>query len=236
MSNQREFLQLEHNYIADVTFKFPTGLKKEGQFGPYFLYTVVHDGKEKILKATERLEKKLRTLNIQAGQTLSLVKEAIFPKKGEPFSVINILESTPPPTIAATVQQAKASPNPPTQPSNSAPSPKSEAAGTGPKPATFTADKQTMYQSIIDAVDITKAIGGIDWRNSDIEKIGVSLFLSRTGQLNADQLLTNGNARKPRKAKLSPDSAPERALESVPAAIPATLPGNGARKDKDLPF
>ena len=63
----------------------------------------------------------------------------------------------------------------------------------------FAGDKHIMHQSILDAVDITKAIGGVEWRNTDIEKIGVSLFLSRTGQLTTDQFLSN--SKKPRKVK-----------------------------------
>jgi hypothetical protein len=214
MNNQREFLQLQQNHIADVTFRFATGLKKEGQFGPYFLYTVVHEGKEKVFKVTERLEKKLRELNIRPGQTLSLVKEVVHPKKGEPFTVINILETNNPPS-----QQVK-----PTQPA------KAEAAVEEMKPVAFTGDKQVMFQSLVDAVDITKAIGGIDWRNNDIEKIGVSLFLSRTGQLNSEHVLANGNGngKKSRRGKKGEESTPTvRSPESVSA--------EGGKKD-DLPF
>lgn len=214
MNNQREFLQLQQNHIADVTFKFSTGVKKDGQFGPYFLYTVVHEGKEKLLKATERLEKKLRGLNIQAGQTLSLVKEIVHPKKGEPFTVINILESTNP-----APQPAK-----PDQPT------KVEAPVDEVKPVAFTGDKQVMFQSLVDAVDITNAIGGIDWRNNDVEKIGVSLFLSRTGQLNSEQLLTNGNGngKKSRRGKKGEESTP-----AVPSPEPVSAAGE---KKDDLPF
>jgi len=174
MNNRKEFLQLQQNDIADVTFRFPTGLKKEGQFGPYYLYTVVHQGKEKLFKATERLEKKFRQLNVRPGQKLSLLKEVIRPKKGEPFTVINVVEDH----LSAT--QAPGSPP-------QAHIPAATAQGT------FSGDKQVMFQSLVDAVDITKAIGGIEWKNNDIEKIGVSLFLSRTGCARPDLLLANGN-------------------------------------------
>jgi hypothetical protein len=50
-----------------------------------------------------------------------------------------------------------------------------------------------MYQSLIDALEITKMIGSVEWRNTDIEKIGVCLFLSRTGQLSVNQIIANGN-------------------------------------------
>jgi len=177
MNNRKEFLQLQQNDIAHVTFRFPTGLRKEGQFGPYFLYTVVHQGREKLFKATERLEKKLRGLNIRQGQKLSLVKEVIHPKKGEPFTVINIVENGSP----------SHQPAPSTQPLGD------QRPGSQPESASFGGDKQVMFQSLVDAVDITRSIGGIEWRNNDIEKIGVSLFLARTGCARPELLLANGN-------------------------------------------
>jgi hypothetical protein len=230
MNNQREFLQLQQNHIADVTFKFSTGLKKEGQFGPYFLYSVVHEGKEKLLKATERLEKKLRELNIRQGQTLSLVKEVVYPKKGEPFTVINILESTASSHPVPRTQNGQRDNNPQPQPAKPAPAAQGQAAVAAVTPVAFTGDKQVMFQSLVDAVDITKAIGGIDWRNNDVEKIGVSLFLSRTGQLNAEQLLANGNGNGKRSRRI------KKAEESTP---PATAPEHvsvEAEKKNDLPF
>lgn len=187
----KEFLQLQQNHIADVTFRFATGLRKEGQFGPYFLYTVVHEGKEKLLKVTERLEKKLRKLDIRPGQGLSLVKEVMRPPKGEPFTVINVLEG-PTPRPFTLPENIKRVINPPI-PAKTAHAVDTRAMPAGSTPAFFTGDKQVMFQAINDAVDITKAIGGVEWRNTDIEKIGVSLFLSRTGQLKAEYLLANGD-------------------------------------------
>jgi len=230
MNNQREFLQLQQNHIADITFKFSTGLKKEGQFGPYFLYTVVHEGKEKLLKATERLEKKLRELNIRPGQSLSLVKEVVHPRKGEPFTVINILESAASPHPAPKAQDGQPPSSPQSQQMKPAQPAKVEAPVTELKPVTFTGDKQVMFQSLVDAVDITNAIGGIDWRNNDIEKIGVSLFLSRTGQFNAEKLLANGNGngKKSRRTKKGEEST-----SSAPSPEPVVV--EGEKKD-DLPF
>ncbi len=216
MSFQKEFLQIQEGRIADVTFLFPTGLKKEGNFGPYFLYTVKHEEKEKFLKVTERLEKELRKMNIKTKQVYSLFKETIHPPKGEAYTVIRIVEGknpepvqTPAPQQPATVQPQKVQ----------------------VQDVNFTGDKQVMHQSILDAVDITKSIGGIDWRNTDIEKIGVSLFLSRTGQLTTDQVLSNGNSKKPRKVKEVQKPEPSRELVSAEA-----VPSNGNGKHDDLPF
>ena len=216
MSFQKEFLQIQEGRIADVTFLFPTGLKKEGNFGPYFLYTVKHEEKEKFLKVTERLEKELRKMNIKTKQVYSLFKETIHPPKGEPYTLLRIVEGknpepvqTPAPQQPATVQPQKVQ----------------------VQDINFTGDKQVMHQSILDAVDITKAIGGIDWRNTDIEKIGVSLFLSRTGQLTTDQVLSNGNSKKPRKLKEVQKAEPSRELVHAEA-----VPSNGNGKHDDLPF
>src|SRR5437867_12709724 len=92
MNTQRAFVQIPERQLVDVTLKFPTGLKQEGQFGPYQIYTVLHGGVEKVLKVTDRLEKQFRKLDVKAGETISLLKETIVPKKGEPFTVINVLE------------------------------------------------------------------------------------------------------------------------------------------------
>jgi hypothetical protein len=216
MSFLKEFLQIQEGRIADVTFLFPTGLKKEGNFGPYFLYTVKHEEKEKFLKVTERLEKELRKMNIKTKQVYSLFKETIHPPKGEPYTVIRIVEGKNPEPVQT-------------------PQPKQPTA-VQPQTAqvqdvNFTGDKQVMHQSILDAVDITKAIGGIDWRNTDIEKIVVSLFLSRTGQLTTEQVLSNGNGKKPRKMKEVQKPEPSRELVSAEA-----VPSNGNGKHDDLPF
>jgi hypothetical protein len=216
MSYQKEFLQIPEGQIADVSFKFPTGLQKNGQYGPYFLYTIVHDGKEKFLKVTERLEKELRKMNIKTKQAYSLFKETIHPKNGEPLTVIRIVENKNP--------QPASSPAP-------QPPPVSQPAPAKLQEFNFIGDKQVMHQSILDAVDITKAIGGVEWRNTDIEKIGVSLFLSRTGQLTTDQVLSNGNSKKPRKVKEV--QKPEPSRELVPADAGSS---NGNGKHDDLPF
>ena len=232
MSYQKEFLQLPEGQIADVSFKFSTGLQRNGQYGQYFLYTIVHEGKEKFLKVTERLEKELRKMNIKTKQAYSLFKETIHPKNGEPLTVIRIVENVVSSHPAPAVQNAQRDKNP--QPVSSPapqPLPASQPAPTKVQEFNFIGDKQVMHQSILDAVDITKAIGGVEWRNTDIEKIGVSLFLSRTGQLTTDQVLSNGNGKKPRKVKEAPKA--EASRELVPAEA---VPSNGNGKHDDLPF
>jgi hypothetical protein len=215
MSYQKEFLQLQEGRIADVYFKFPTGLQKDGQYGVYFLYTIVHEGKEKILKVTERFEKELRKLNINTKQAYSLFKETIHPPKSEPYTLFRIVENKNPQHAPEPVAHA-----PLAQSVTPQQAPAIQPQVSKVLDVAFTGDKQIMHQSILDAVDITKAIGGVEWRNTDIEKIGVSLFLSRTGQLTTDQVLSNGNGKKPRKVKDAPKT--ELSHELVPAeAVPS---------------
>jgi hypothetical protein len=145
-----------------------------------------------------------------------LFKETIHPKNGEPLTVIRIVENKNPQPASSPASQ-------PLQVSQPAPAKVQEF--------NFIGDKQVMHQSILDAVDITKAIGGVEWRNTDIEKIGVSLFLSRTGQLTTDQVLSNGNGKKPRKVKEV--QKPEPSRELVPADAGSS---NGNGKHDDLPF
>jgi hypothetical protein len=97
-----------------------------------------------------------------------------------------------------------------------------------------------MYQSLQDAVDITKMIEGVEWRNTDVEKIGVCLFLSRVGQLTTEQVLANGNGngKKNLRTKKIEDAKPVDAsinIEQKPKEISSVYAEATAEKD-DLPF
>ena len=74
-----EFLQIDNNDTVSVTLKFANGLQREGQFGKYYIYTVMHDGKDRLLKVTERLEKLFRNNHLQAGQTIQLGRDVVTP-------------------------------------------------------------------------------------------------------------------------------------------------------------
>ena len=137
MSYQKEFLQLPEGQIADVSFKFPTGLQKNGQYGPYFLYTIVHDGKEKFLKVTERLEKELRKMNIKTKQVYSLFKETIHPPKGEAYTVIRIVEGKNPEPVKTPAPQ---------QPAAVQPLPRPEVLHRMPQPSSPKQSKVTWIQ------------------------------------------------------------------------------------------
>ncbi len=190
MFTPKEFVQLKEHQIADVTLTFSTGIKKEGQFGAYFLYSVIHEGREKLLKVTDRLEKQFRKHDVKTGQVVSLLKETIVPKNGEPFTVINVLEC----------KNA-----PPVEKKDILPQIVEDTPQQSHTTEGFIGDTLTMYQSLIDALDITKTIGGVEWRNTDIEKIGVCLFLSCTGQLSINQVVANGNGHIEKRVEAKPN-------------------------------
>jgi hypothetical protein len=155
-------------------------------------------------------------MNIKTKQVYSLFKETIHPPKGEAYTVIRIVEGKNPEPVQTPAPQQPTAVHPQTA---------------QVQDVNFTGDKQVMHQSILDAVDITKAIGGVEWRNTDIEKIGVSLFLSRTGQLTTEQVLSNGNGKKLRKVKEVQKPEPSRELVHADAGS-----SNGNGKIDDLPF
>jgi len=217
MFTPKEFLQLKEHQINDVTLKFATGLKKDGQFGSYFLYSVIHEGREKLLKVTDRLEKQFRKHDVKAGYIISLLKETIVPKNGEPFTVINVIECKNAP--------------PPAEKKETLPQKVEDASQQSHSSEGFAGDTLTMYQSLLDALEITKTIGGVEWRNTDIEKIGVCLFLSRTGQLSVNQVIANGNDQKEKRVEAKPNLATaNKHKQFVPVAEEVVT-----EKD-DLPF
>lgn len=67
MNTQRDFLNIPDGETVSIILKYNTGLPRNGQFGKFFIYTVIHDSKEKLLKVTERLEKQFRKNNVQEG-------------------------------------------------------------------------------------------------------------------------------------------------------------------------
>ena len=91
MNTQRDFLQIPDGNTVTVALKYNNGLLRNGQFGKYFIYTVIHEGKEKLLKVTERLEKQFRKQDVQGGQEIRLRKTSVTPENGEPYSVINLV-------------------------------------------------------------------------------------------------------------------------------------------------
>ncbi len=91
MNPQRDFLQIPDGEAVTITLKYNTGLLRNGQFGKYFIYTVIHEGKEKLLKVSERLEKQFRKQNLQGGQEIRLRKTSVTPENGEPYSIINLV-------------------------------------------------------------------------------------------------------------------------------------------------
>jgi hypothetical protein len=86
-----------------------------------------------------------------------------------------------------------------------------------------------MYQSLQDALDITKTIQGVEWRNTDIEKIGVCLFLARTTPVALENFFSQGMS----PASVKKVRLPQKTNGNEGVPIPELVAA--AEKD-DLPF
>ena len=106
MNPQRDFLQIPDGETVTVALKYNNGLLRNGQFGKYFIYTIIHGGREKLLKVTERLEKQFRKQNVQGGQEIRLRRTSVTPENGEPYSIVNlVVEEGEPPAISLLVER-----------------------------------------------------------------------------------------------------------------------------------
>lgn len=171
MNTQREFLTIPENQPTSVTLKFENGLQKQGQFGTYFVYSVLHDGKEKLLKVTERLEKQFRKNNVQAGQTIQLRKDVVTPDQGELYNVINLVRDE----------------NGKTQ---------DDAVSLLPKRSTKS-EMQLLQESLLDAQTICKS----NDEATTTVIVAVGLFLSRTIRPLLEQSVQSKRRTFPRRAK-----------------------------------
>ncbi|MBI5470891.1 MAG: hypothetical protein HY961_00955 [Ignavibacteriae bacterium] len=206
MNTQRDFLQIPDGEAVTITLKYNTGLLRNGQFGKYFIYTVMHEGKEKLLKVTERLEKQFRKQNVQGGQEIRLGKTSVTPENGEPYSIINLV-----------VEEGKAQP-----PANSL---LAEQQNEQLTVLTESADEMHLLSNALsDARSICKNLD--DPSVIPEVTLAVGLFLARTIRttITTKKEPTNHSRRAPRKPA-KPASEPDK--EPVAAA---------EKKDDDLPF
>ena len=206
MNPQRDFLQIPDGEAVTITLKYNTGLLRNGQFGKYFIYTVIHEGKEKLLKVTERLEKQFRKADVQGGQEIRLRKDSVTPKQGEPYSVINLVvedKENPDPPIALLDPQ---------QPESLT----SIAESTG--------EMQLLSGALSDARTICKNLE--DPTVIPEVTLAVGLFLART--IRATMIPRNGQTNhRPHRAYRKPRTVIE--PDKEPVGIPQ-------KKDDDLPF
>lgn len=73
-TEHRKKLELKANVPVDVRFKFATPVECEGKYGPYQMWTVVQDGEDVTLFATNGLKEALREAGPEAGEVLQITK------------------------------------------------------------------------------------------------------------------------------------------------------------------
>ncbi|MEO8168743.1 MAG: hypothetical protein ABI623_10875 [bacterium] len=217
MNSQRDFLLIGDGETVSIKLKYNTGLLRNGQFGKYFIYTIVHDGKEKLLKVTERLEKQFRKQDVQNEQEIQLRKDAVTPKQGEPYSVINLVvdnkENPPASPSLRTDQQTKLLDNviEPTE------------------------ELQLLSAALNDARSICKANG--DPSIIPEVTLAVGLFLARTMRtaMNVSNNSSNHRPRRFTRRTPKPTSAQNKACPpcSTSGRDPVARP---TRPEDDLPF
>lgn len=59
---------------TEVTLKFDTPKEIEGKWGPQWMYTVIHNGQEKVIYATKGLHGRIEEQGGKAGDTFSIIR------------------------------------------------------------------------------------------------------------------------------------------------------------------
>lgn len=88
-ANHRPRLDLKTNIPMDVKFRFASPLEKEGQYGPFDVWTVEVDGEEYGLLASDGLREALRDASPNAGEVLQLCKTERENGKGFVYTAEN---------------------------------------------------------------------------------------------------------------------------------------------------
>jgi len=125
----------------------------ENQYGKYYLYSVEHENEEKAYFATDDIHQKIVESKLSAGSSFTLTKLAAQNGKRVTSQIQFAL-----PTNGKAMQL----------PTN--------GNGTTAKDNY----KQIMQQSLLEAIEITKAISNVTFVNEDIQKICSCLFIART--------------------------------------------------------
>ena len=87
VTEHRKKLELKANVPVDVVFKFPKPIERDGQYGPYDMWTVVLDGEDHSLYASNSLKEALRKAAPQAGEVLRITKTERENGKGFDYTV-----------------------------------------------------------------------------------------------------------------------------------------------------
>jgi hypothetical protein len=125
----------------------------ENSFGPYYLYSVSHEGAEKAFFTSSELHQRIVEAGLKTGDEFRITKVAIQSGK----------------KVTAKVEFAVVS-------KAVAPAPQ---AGVVPGEIQDDGFKELMRRCVQDAVDIVKEVNTIPWQNEDVRSLAVTLFIQR---------------------------------------------------------
>ena len=127
----------------------------ENSYGPYFMFSVEHEGVEKAFFAPSELNTQISELKLGVGDIVTLKKIPI--QEGKKLVSKIVLD-----VVAR--RQAQTPP----------PLTKQELARTND------GLMDVMRTSLREAVEITREVPGFAWQNEDVQKIASCLFIART--------------------------------------------------------
>jgi hypothetical protein len=153
-NNGRPKLELKLNESVQVILLKDKPFRGSSPYGLYALFTVEHEGTEKVFFAPEDLAMEIEQLGAKTGDRFLIRKVAV--QNGRKVTAKYKVErietpQAPEETKVVTVPGAKAD-----------------------------GLREIMEQSLREAVDITRSVPGVPFQNEDIQKIASCLFIART--------------------------------------------------------
>ena len=125
----------------------------ENSFGPYYLYSVSHEGAEKAFFTSPELHQRIVEAGLKTGDEFRITKVAVQNGKKVTAKVeFEVVSKAVPPAAQA---------------------------GTVPGEIQDDGFKELMRRCVQEAVDIVKDVNTIPWQNEDVRSLAVTLFIQR---------------------------------------------------------
>ena len=124
----------------------------ENSFGPYYLYSVSHEGAEKAFFTNSELHQRIAEAALKTGDEFRITKVAV--QNGKKVTAKVEFEVV-----------SKATP----------PAPQPDVPFEIPNDGF----KELMHRCVQDAVEIVKEVNTIPWQNEDVRSLAVTLFIQR---------------------------------------------------------
>ncbi len=126
----------------------------ENNFGPYYLYSVSHDGVQKAFFTTPDLHQKIAEAGLKTGDEFKISKVAVQNGK----------------KVTAKVEFSVVS---------KGPSPNVKQEDGIPFEVPQDGYRELMERSLKDAIEATKAVNTVQWSVEDIKSVGLTIFIQR---------------------------------------------------------